>query len=151
MSSFNKVILVGRLTRDPEIKYTPQGTQLAKFGLAVNRGWDKTKGTDFINITAWSKLAEICGQYLRKGKLVLIEGEIRSRSYETQDGQKRTSFEVNASNMQMLGGKNEGGFVSESPGKPENRSSGGSSGDDYQGLDINTIEVDEFDAEDMPF
>lgn len=152
MSSFNRVILVGNLTRDPEIKYTPQGTQLAKFGLAVARVMSKTKETDFINITAWGKLAEICGQYLRKGKQVLIEGEIRTRSYETQDGQKRTSFEINASSMQMLGSKGDSGYVNESPGKPQSRpSSGGSSGDDYQGLNIDGIDVDEFDAEDMPF
>ncbi len=149
MSSFNKAILVGRLTKDPEIKYTPQGTQLAKFGLAVSRVRSKNDEVDFINITAWGKLAEICGQYLRKGKLVLIEGEIRTRKYETQDGQKRTSFEVNAANMQMLGGRGDSGGsgYSDAPRKSQGRKEENS----YDDLSIDTIDVDEFDAEDMPF
>ncbi len=103
MSNFNKVILVGRLTRDPELRYTPQGTQIAKFGLAVNRVRSRTGQVDFFNIVAWQRLAELCAQYLRKGKLVLIEGEIQTRRYETQDGQKRTAFEIKADNIQFLG------------------------------------------------
>lgn len=103
MSNFNKVILVGRLTRDPELRYTPQGTQIAKFGLAVNRVRSKTGQVDFFNIVAWQRLAELCAQYLRKGRLVLIEGEIQTRRYETQDGQKRTAFEIRADNIQFLG------------------------------------------------
>ena len=152
-SSFNRVILVGRLTRDPEIKYTPQGTQLAKFGLAVDRVRSKTNEVDFINITSWGKLAEICGQYLRKGKLVLIEGEIRTRKYETQDGQKRTSFEVNASTMQMLGSRGDGGssYSSAPPAQGQNRIASSQKQNNYEDLSIDTIEVDEFDAEDMPF
>lgn len=134
MSSFNKAILVGRLTRDPEIKYTPQGSQLTKFGLAVDRIRSKNNETDFFNITAWQRLAEVCGQYLKKGKLVLIEGELRTRRYETQDGQKRTSFEVVAQNMQMLGRRN------------DNKQSS-----DVQEITVDELEVDEFYAEDMPF
>jgi single-strand DNA-binding protein len=136
MSSFNRAVLVGRLTRDPEIKYTPQGTQLAKFSLAVDRARQKGE-TDFINITAWGKLAEICGQYLSKGKLVLIEGEIRTRSYETQDGQKRSSFEINANSMQMLGSKSDGGSAS-APTPAD-------------APYYTPVDVDSFDAEDMPF
>lgn len=150
-ASFNKVILVGRLTRDPEIKYTPQGTQLAKFGLAVDNPRSKDKQADFFNITAWQKLAEICGQYLKKGKLVLIEGRLQSRSYETQDGQKKTSVDIVAETMQMLGGKSDGD--SSYQGAPA-RSGGGAKktgGRDMDDLNIDNIEVDEFDAEDMPF
>ena len=105
MSNFNRVILVGRLTRDPEIRYTPSGMQLAKFGLAVSRPRSKNNETDFFNITAWGKLAEICGNFLRKGRLVLIEGEININKYETQDGQKRQSVDIRAGQMQMLESK----------------------------------------------
>lgn len=150
MSSFNKIILVGRLTRDPEIKYTPQGTQLAKYGLAVDRVRSKTGETDFFNIVTWGRLAEVCGQYLRKGKLVLIEGELQSRRYETQDGQKRTSYEVNARNMQMLDRRGETGAPSSSaPSRKPAPAAKQSS--DFDDLSIDTIDVDEFDAEDMPF
>lgn len=110
MANFNRVILVGRLTRNPEIKYTPQGTQLAKFSLAVSRIRSKNDEVDFFNIVAWQRLAEICGQYLKKGKLVLIEGEIHTRKYDTQDGQKKTAFDIVAQNMQMLGGRGEGEY-----------------------------------------
>ena len=147
--SFNKVILVGRLTRDPEIKYTPQGTQLAKFGLAVNRTFNKNDETDFFNIVAWQKLAEICGNYLKKGSLVLIEGEIQTRKYETQDGQKRTAFEIVARNMQMLGGRGEEGGGSSYQGSESSAPS--KKAPDVEELSIDEIDIDEFDAEDMPF
>ena len=140
--SFNKIILVGRLTRDPETKYTPQGTQLCKFSLAVDRQISKNGDTDFFNIVAWQKLAEICEQYLKKGKLVLIEGEAQTRQYETQDGQKRTAFEIVARTMQMLGSKNEGGNADAAPKQQKNETS-------IQ--DVDETDVDEFDAEDMPF
>ncbi len=150
MSSFNKAILVGRLTRDPEIRYTPQGTQLARFSLAVDRIRSKNNETDFFNIVAWQKLAEICGQYLRKGKLVLIEGEIQSRRYETQDGQKRTAFEIVARNMQMLGSRSDNGGGYSSP-SPQRQSSSAPASQDIEEISIDELEVDEFDAEDMPF
>jgi single-strand DNA-binding protein len=146
--NFNKIILVGRLTRDPEIKYTPQGTQLAKFGLAVSRAMSKNGETDFFNIVAWQKLAEICGQYLKKGKLVLIEGEVQTRSYETQDGQKRTAFEIVARNMQMLGSRNEEGGASY---QGSESSAPSKKSQDVEELSIDEIDIDEFDAEDMPF
>ena len=107
MASFNKAILVGRLTRDPEMKFTPQGTPVCKFSIAVDRGYGDKKDTDFFNIVAWQKLAEICEKYLGKGSLVLIEGEIQSRIYQTKDGQNRNAFEIIARNMKMLGGKTE--------------------------------------------
>jgi single-strand DNA-binding protein len=146
--SFNKVILVGRLTKDPEIKYTPQGTQLAKFGLAVGRSFGKNDETDFFNIIAWQKLAEICGNYLKKGKLVLIEGEIQTRRYETQDGQKRTAFEIIARNMQMLGSRSEDGgtsFQGSESSTPSRKTA------DVEELSIDELDIDEFDADDMPF
>ncbi|MCD4785047.1 MAG: single-stranded DNA-binding protein [Candidatus Eremiobacteraeota bacterium] len=148
-ASYNKVILVGRLTKDPELKYTPSGAQLAKFGLAVNRVRSKNDETDFFNIVAWQKLAEICGQYLRKGKLVLIEGEIQTRTYETQEGQKRKVFEIVARNMQMLESRK--AAAEYDAGRPNQQQSMPMSPPKVQELDIDEVDVDEFDAEDMPF
>jgi single-strand DNA-binding protein len=112
MASFNKVILVGNLTRDPEIKQTQSGGAVAKFAIAVNR---KTKGGDettFVDIVAWDsekyKLAEICGNYLKKGNSVLVEGRLVIRSYEDKDGNKRKSTEVVIDQMQMLTPRSEG-------------------------------------------
>lgn len=109
----NRVILIGRLGRDPEVKYTASGTPMAKFSLATdesfkNRSGEQQDHTEWHNIVAWNKLAEICGQYLTKGKLVYIEGTIRSRQWqEQQTGNKRTSYEIIAQRMQMLGSRSE--------------------------------------------
>ena len=106
----NKVILVGRLGRDPELKYTPSGAPVAKFSLATDESFkdktgEKQEHTEWHNIVAWNKLAEICGEYLTKGKLIYIEGSIRSRQWQDQSGNKRTSYEIIANQMQMLGSK----------------------------------------------
>ena len=106
----NKVILVGRLGKDPELKYTPSGAPVAKFSLATDESFkdktgEKQEHTEWHNIVAWNKLAEICGEYLTKGKLVYIEGSIRSRQWQDQSGNKRTSYEIIANQMQMLGSK----------------------------------------------
>jgi single-strand DNA-binding protein len=108
--SVNKVILIGRLGKDPEVKYTPSGSPVAKFSLATDeafkdRSGEQQKRTEWHNIVAWNKLAEICGQYLTKGKQVYIEGSIRSRQWEDQAGNKRTAYEIIARTMQMLGSK----------------------------------------------
>jgi len=110
MASYNSITLVGRLTRDPDMKFTPSGKQVANFSLAVDRRGKagSEKETDFIPIVAWERTAEICGQYLTKGSLILIEGRLQVRKYEV-DGQKRTAFDVVANNMQMLGGKTDNG------------------------------------------
>lgn len=110
--SVNKVILIGRLGKDPEIKYTPSGAPVAKFTLATDesfkdRSGEQQKHTEWHNIVAWNKLAEICGQYLTKGKQVYIEGSIRSRQWEDQAGNKRTSYDIVARSMTMLGSKAE--------------------------------------------
>jgi single-strand DNA-binding protein len=111
--SVNKVILIGRLGKDPELKYTPNGTPVAKFSLATDEAYkDKTTGeqqqrTEWHNIVAWSKLAEICGEYLTKGKQVYIEGRIQSRQWEDQSGNKRTSYDIVANQMKMLGAKSD--------------------------------------------
>jgi single-strand DNA-binding protein len=108
--SVNKVILIGRLGKDPEVKYTPSGAPVAKFSLATDevfkdRSGEQQKRTEWHNIVAWNKLADICGQYLTKGKQVYIEGSIRSRQWEDQAGNKRTAYDIVASRMQMLGSK----------------------------------------------
>ena len=108
--SVNKVILVGRLGKDPEIKYTPSGAPVAKFTVATDenfkdRAGEQQRRTEWHTIVAWNRLAEICGEYLTKGKQVYIEGSIRSRQWEDQSGNKRTSYEIVAREMKMLGSK----------------------------------------------
>lgn len=117
--SVNKVILVGRLGRDPEVKYTPGGVAVCKFSVATDEQWKDKDGqrqtrTEWHHIVAWNKLAEICGQYLTKGKQVYLEGQIRSREWE-KDGIKRTSFEIIAQQMTMLGSKGDGGRPADTP------------------------------------
>lgn len=105
----NRVFLMGNLTRDPELKFTPQGTAITKFSIAVNRMYkagdgEMKKQTDFFNIVVWGKQGENCSKYLSKGRAVHLEGRLQTRSYETQDHQKRTVTEVIADNVQFLGG-----------------------------------------------
>jgi len=127
--SVNKVILVGRLGRDPEVKYTPSGAPVAKFSVATDevfkdRSGEQQKRTEWHNIVAWNKLAEICGQYLTKGKQVYIEGSIRSRQWEDQTGNKRTSYEIIASRMQMLGSRADNERAGAAPSPMPERTSG---------------------------
>lgn len=101
----NRIILIGRLTRDPELRYVPSGQPVASFTLAVDRSFTNAQGeraTDFIDIVAWRKLAEQVTQHLSKGRLVAIEGRLQIRSYETQDGQKRKAAEVVADAVRFL-------------------------------------------------
>lgn len=101
----NHIVLIGRLTRDPELRYTPNGVAVANFDLAVDRPTTNQQGereTDFIRIVVWQKQAENCANYLKKGRLVAVEGRLQIRSYETQDGQKRRVAEVVASHVQFL-------------------------------------------------
>jgi single-strand DNA-binding protein len=101
----NRIILIGRLTRDPELRYVPSGQPVASFTLAVDRSFANQQGerqTDFIDIVAWRKLAEQVTQHLAKGRLVAVEGRLQIRSYETQDGQKRKAAEVVADAVRFL-------------------------------------------------
>lgn len=103
----NRVMLIGRLGRDPEIRHTTSGTPVATFSLATDERWTDADGsrqvrTEWHNIVAWRKLAEICGQFLKKGRLVYIEGRIQTRDWDDRDGNKRRTTEIIASNMQML-------------------------------------------------
>jgi single-strand DNA-binding protein len=110
--SVNKVILIGRVGRDPEVRYIPSGVPVATFSVATDESFKSKNGeqqqhTEWHKVVAWNKLAEICGEYLTKGKLVYIEGSIRSRQWEDQSGNKRTSYEIIARNMQMLGSRSD--------------------------------------------
>lgn len=111
MASLNKVMLIGNLTRDPDIRYTPKGTAVAELGLAVNRrysgeGGERREETTFVDITLWSKLAELAGQYLRKGRSVYIEGRLQLDTWDDkQTGQKRSKLRVIGEEMQFLGGR----------------------------------------------
>ena len=103
-------MVIGRLTRDPESRTTPQGIAVTNFGLATNRVWKDKEGnqqdnTEFHNIVAWRRLGEICAQYLAKGRQVYIEGHLQTRSWEDQDGKKNYRTEIVADNMIMLGSK----------------------------------------------
>ena len=97
----NRVILIGRLTRDPELKYTTNGTAVATFSLAVGRKYNRDE-TDFIDIVAWRQLAELCANYLGKGRLAAVEGRLQVRTYEGKDGQKRKATEVVADEVRFL-------------------------------------------------
>jgi single-strand DNA-binding protein len=105
LANLNRIILVGRLTADPEGRSTADGTAVTKFRLAVDRpvsGIKREDNTDFIDVVTWQRLAEVCAQYLKKGRLVLVEGRIQNRSFEDQTGQRRWVTEVVAKNMTML-------------------------------------------------
>ncbi|MFO7813031.1 MAG: single-stranded DNA-binding protein [Pelovirga sp.] len=111
--SVNKVILVGNLGKDPELRYTPSGTAVATFSLATterykDRDGQRQEKTEWHNIVAWRQLAEICGKFLHKGKQVYIEGKIQTRSYDDRDGNKRYITEIVVDQMQMLGSKDDG-------------------------------------------
>ena len=111
--SVNKVILLGRLGKDPELSYIPSGQSVAKFTMATNRSYKDKSGewkeeTDWHNIVAWGKLGEICAQYLAKGRQAYLEGQIRTRSWEDREGKKRTTTEIIASEVVLLGSRGEG-------------------------------------------
>ncbi len=128
MASLNRVLLIGNLGADPELSYTPSGTAKATIRLATHEVWTNKSGekgerTEWHRVIAWGRLAEICGEYLTKGRQVLIEGRLQTRSWEDRDGNKRWTTEIVASNMQMLGSPraapSETGPPSPSPEKPD--------------------------------
>jgi len=146
----NKVMLIGRITQDPEVRTTPSGTPVANFGLATGRVWtdqagQKQEKTEFSNIVAWRRLAEICGQYLRKGSKIYIEGRLETRTWDDQSGVRHWRTEVIAENMIMLDRKSDsvgGQRSSYEPPLPEEPLAGPSAS-------ISTEE--EINVEDIPF
>lgn len=131
--SVNKVILVGRLGKDPEVRYTPSGTAVATFSMATtenfkDRDGNRQEKTEWHNIVAWRQLAEICGKFLHKGKQVYIEGKIQTRSYDDRDGNKRYITEIVADQMQMLGSREDaqgGGYGGHEDGGSSSNNRGG--------------------------
>lgn len=145
--SLNRAQIIGNLTRDPELRQTSSGQSVTSFSIATNRVWkdpngEKKEEVEFHNIVAWGRLAEICSQYLGKGRKVYVDGRLRTRDWETQDGSKRRTTEIIAENMIMLdrapqGGGNTGGFTPpvSSPAAPAAQSDG----------------IDDIKLEDIPF
>lgn len=133
-SSFNKVLLMGNLTRDPELRYLPSGQPVTSFTIAVNRNYvaqsgEKKEEVSFIRIVVWARRAEVCNEYLRKGSPVFVEGRLQSRSWEAQDGSKRSTLEVVAQNVQFLS-RGKGG---EGGGAPEMSDEGFDEGEPSHG------------------
>jgi single-strand DNA-binding protein len=134
----NKIILVGRLAQDPEVRYTQSGKAVASFNLAVNRYGQKDTA-DFIPIVAWEKLAEVCGNNLAKGRRILVEGRLQIRSYETTDGQKRRVAEVVAQSIEFLDSKKDSG------------NNNGNNSASNSNADVNSFGNDVFPEEEIPF
>jgi single-strand DNA-binding protein len=141
----NKAIIVGRLGKDPEIRYTPGGLAVANFSVATSEKWkDKQSGemkeqTEWHRIVAWSRLGEICGQYLNKGSLVYIEGRIQTRDWQDKEGNKRYTTEIVANIMKMLGAKGDG---------DSNKPMGPPPAEDYSGP---PLPEDQSNDDDIPF
>ena len=119
-ASLNKTLLIGNLTRDPELRYLASGTPVANFGLAVNRTYtdangEKAEDVCFVDITTWNRLAEVCDEFLTKGRPVFVEGRLQMDSWEQEDGKKRSRLKVVAQNIQFLGG----GAKTDSEAAPE--------------------------------
>src|SRR5579875_2120529 len=136
--SFNRITLVGNLTRDPEIRYVGSGAAVTKFTLAVNRRSKQQEETDYIDCVAWDKLAETCNTYLKKGMSCLVDGRLSIRSYETKEGEKRKAAEVVVNTMQMLDRANRGGGEGGSYERPRSAapsSNGGSGFEDEAALE----------------
>ena len=166
--SLNKVLLIGNLTRDPELRSTPSGQSVANFSIATNRVWkdpqsgEKKEAVEFHNIVVWRRLAEIAGQYLRKGSKIFLEGRLQTRSWQDQSGTKKYMTEIIAENMQMLDRKPQGGAPYQGQGAPAQSAPAGSMPPQSasqplppQPEEIPTIQIDEnqdeVKIEDIPF
>lgn len=136
----NKVILTGRLTRDPEVRYTQTGKAVASFSIAVDSGFGENKRADFIPIIVWDKLAEICGNNLTKGRRVLVEGRLQIRDYE-KDGQKRRAAEVVVQNIEFLEPKQAVGGTSNAPSPAPTKS----------GYDLSSFGTEVTEDDEIPF
>lgn len=146
----NKVMIIGRLTRDPELRSTASGRPVASFGVATNRYWtdangQKQESVEYHNVVLWSKLAEIASQYLKKGKRAFFEGRLQTRDWTGQDGVKRRTTEIIAESMIMLDGGGSGSYAP-APSQPSN-------GNQPQDEQLPTVDVmeEEVKVEDIPF
>jgi len=144
-NSVNKATLIGNLTKDPELRQTPNGTSVCSFTVATNHSWKDANGAkqekpEYHNIVAWGKLAEICGNYLTKGRKVYLEGRIQTRDWEGEDGIKRYRTEIIAENMVMLGGRSD-----------MDSNSGSDNYDSQMHSSMPQNENDEISIDDLPF
>jgi single-strand DNA-binding protein len=130
----NKVIIVGRLTRDPELRYTQTGKAVASFSVAVDTGFGENKRTDFVPVISWEKLAETCSNNLTKGRRILVEGRLQIRDYE-KDGQKRRAVDVVAQNVEFL----------------DNKHSSSTAAPSASGYDVSSFGIEVFPEEEIPF
>jgi single-strand DNA-binding protein len=142
MVSFNRVILAGNLTRDPELRFTNDGIPVCSFGLAVNRVRSKSEEVDFFDISAWRELGETIANYKKKGDPILVEGRLQYRTWEAQDGSKRSKVDVVADNVQFLGRPGDPQEASAPAGRQSRRGQGG---------DREEVDINEEDFEDIPF
>lgn len=153
--SVNQVILMGNLTRDPEVRQTPNGQSVCSFSLALNRAYKDQSGnwqeaTDFIDIVAWGPLGERVAQYVTKGRRVLVQGRLSSRSWE-QDGQKRSKVEVQANDVTFLDGRGEGGESSSAGSFGSNNTASSSTGSKKDDVVIEDIGDEPVNLDDIPF
>ena len=150
MANYNKVMLMGNLTRDPEIRYTPKGTAVAEIGMAVNRYFssetgEKREETTFVDVTLWGRTAEIAGEYLKKGRTVYIEGALRTSSWDDKEsGQKKYKTEVIVNDLVMLGG-------GEGAGGGKSRGAAANSGMDQRAPEEVHSQAAEITDDDIPF
>jgi single-strand DNA-binding protein len=146
MVSFNRVVLAGNLTRDPELRFTNDGIPVCSFGLAVNRVRSRSEEVDFFDISAWRELGETVANYKKKGDPILLEGRLQYRTWEAQDGSRRSKVDVVADNVQFLGrpGDSDDGASSGGGGGQARREGG-------RGGRREEVEIDETDFEDIPF
>lgn len=160
--SVNKVILVGRLGQNPEVRYTPSGSAVANFSVATNEAWtdknnQKQERTEWHRVVVWGKLAELCNQYLQKGRQCYVEGRLQTRSWQDKDGTTKYSTEVQAQTVQFLGGNaNEGKPMNSSPnqfgGQNANQANAADSGPmSGAGFGMNAPSEPSFTEDDIPF
>jgi len=147
--SVNKVIILGRLGQEPELKYTPSGAAVCNFSLATSENWmdksgQKQERTEWHRIVVWGKLAELCNQYLSKGRQAFIEGSLQTRSWDDKTGQKRYTTEINAKNVQFLGAST--GASNSTNASSSQQQSGGEMDQEY-----NVSSDSSFTADDIPF
>ena len=151
--SVNKVILLGRLGQDPELKYTPSGAAVCNFSLATSETWtDKNSGqknekTEWHRVVVWGKLAELCNQYLAKGRQAFVEGRLQTRAWDDKSGQKRYTTEINAATVQFIGGQAQAGQTNQTnnQGAPAQQQESG------QTQDYNVTTDANFASDDIPF
>ena len=145
MVNFNRVILAGNMTRDPELRFTNDGIPVCSFGIAVNRVRSRSEEVDFFNISAWRELGETIANYKKKGDPILVEGRLQYRTWEAQDGSKRSAVDVVADRVEFLGRPGDSDDGASSGGEQARRGGGGRGGRREE------VEIDETDFEDIPF